>query len=99
MRDEEIQYFGWSDKINEYVNGFINVEHYPSGEPLIHFPGDDVFISRILLRPRSMTGFLGGLFLVDAIKDRGHETPDLILPFVPGARQDRLNDSGDYLFS
>jgi ribose-phosphate pyrophosphokinase len=43
---------------------------------------------------------MGGLFFVDALMERGQaHTPELILPFVPGARQDRLNEEGDYLFT
>jgi ribose-phosphate pyrophosphokinase len=47
-----------------------------------------------------MLDLMGALFFVDALMERGHERPpELILPFVPGARQDRLNPVGDYLFT
>lgn len=39
------------------------------------------------------------LFLVDALAERGIVVDDLVLPYVPGGRQDRLNDEGDFLFT
>lgn len=97
MRGEAIAWSGWS-KEGRAV-GFINVETYPSGEPLVKFSDPTVEIDRILLRPKNFTEFMGGLTFIDALSARGRVPPDLILPFVPGARQDRLNDEGDYLFT
>lgn len=77
----------------------IPVSHYPSGEPLTRFPQAHSQIYRILLRPMSMLDLMGGLFFVDALQERNQRDIDLILPFVPGARQDRLNDKGDFLFT
>jgi ribose-phosphate pyrophosphokinase len=79
------------------ISGAAAIRSYPSGEPLITDPGGDV--RRILLRPRSMLEFMGGMFFADALAERGLPAPELVLPFVPGARQDRLNDKGDYLFT
>lgn len=96
MRGEEIAYYG----VNAAGEGgvhYVSVFGYPSGEPRVMERPDCV--DRVLLRPTSMQGFLGGLFWIDALIERGHPSPDLILPFVPGARQDRLNDDGDYLFT
>lgn len=76
----------------------VPVKSYPSGEPLVTFPTRQR-VDRIMLRPKSMLELMGGLWFVDALIERGNAPPDLILPFVPGARQDRLNDSGDYLFT
>jgi ribose-phosphate pyrophosphokinase len=70
---------------------------YPSGEPIINqnfFPP-----SVVLLRQQSMDAFIATMFWIDALVERGFPVPKLILPQVPGARQDRLNDSGDYLFT
>jgi ribose-phosphate pyrophosphokinase len=75
----------------------ITISSYPDGMPIVGFPA--MHISKMLLRPRGMRDFMAGLFLVDALEDRNEPLVDLILPFVPGARQDRLNDSGDYLFT
>lgn len=71
---------------------------YPDTMPLIKQPLDG-FPKRVLLRPKSLASFMAAMFWIDAIAERGHPVPDLVLPFVPGARQDRLNDSGDYLFT
>jgi ribose-phosphate pyrophosphokinase len=39
------------------------------------------------------------MFYARALEYRGHSLEFLILPYVPGARQDRVNDEGDYLFT
>lgn len=73
---------------------------YPDGMPIVqHNPGHGGVTYAMLLRPKSLGAFMAAMFWVDALADRGAEAPSLILPFVPGARQDRLNDSGDYLFT
>jgi len=61
--------------------------------------GLDGRIDVLLLRPKSMSAFMAALFMVDAMVGRGHPIPELILPLMPGARQDRLNTEGDYLFT
>lgn len=76
----------------------LEVQHYPSGEPLIrqmpvHAP------TRILLRPTSMQTFVAAMFWVDALVARGIPVPAIVLPNVPGARQDRINLGGDVLFT
>ncbi len=78
--------------------GTAPIRSYPSGEPLIDFPRS-LAVQRLLLKPESLSDLMAGLFFVDALVERGHAPPSLILPFVPGARQDRLNDTGDYLFT
>jgi ribose-phosphate pyrophosphokinase len=54
---------------------------------------------RVLLRSRSIAAFVAAMFWLDALAWRAGRFPHLILPFVPGARQDRLNSSGDWLFT
>ncbi|TAL29063.1 MAG: ribose-phosphate pyrophosphokinase [Phenylobacterium sp.] len=56
-------------------------------------------VDRVMLRPRSMGGFLGGIFWLEALLERDLGPFDLILPMVPGARQDRMNATGDALFT
>jgi ribose-phosphate pyrophosphokinase len=75
------------------------VHAYPDGMPLIYFTEANQRIDRVLLRPKSMASFVAAMFWFDARAARGHAPPELILPCVPGARQDRLNSSGDYLFT
>jgi len=93
MSDVEIEY------ITQDGVGEINVSQYPSGEPLIPWGTWNNPVLRVLLRPRTMQTFLAAMWWIDALVERGYNTPELILPFVPGARQDRLNESGDYLFT
>ena len=70
---------------------------YPDGTPLAEAPV--AAPEAILLRPRSLERFVAALYWVDAIAERGHPVPSLVLPLIPGARQDRINPSGDYLFT
>jgi ribose-phosphate pyrophosphokinase len=75
----------------------IPVAGYPDGIPLFHWEGRAP--STLLLRPKNLHTFLAAMFLVDAWEARGEHIPVLALPFIPGARQDRLNKQGDYLFT
>jgi len=78
----------------------LRVNQYPDGMPMVpHAIGFRQKIVRVLLRPSSMQAFVAAMFWIDALAERGYDIPDLILPFVPGARQDRLNDAGDFLFT
>lgn len=81
----------------------IDVREYPDGMPLIEWqqiePVKDATELTLLLRPRSLTAFFGAMFLVDALLARKHRDIDLILPLVPGCRQDRANQTGDYLIT
>lgn len=76
----------------------VPLDVYPDGAPLIAFPRD-AEVTRLLVRPLNFAGFMAALFFVDALAARGRRVPELILPLVPGSRQDRLNASGDYLFT
>jgi ribose-phosphate pyrophosphokinase len=78
----------------------VEISVYPDNVPLVKFPNDRC-PDYIVLRPRSFTEFVGGLFFVDSINWRSpyRRSIPLHLPFIPGARQDRLNDKGDFLFT
>lgn len=98
MRGEEIAYLGINERGEEGVH-FAAVMHYPDGAPLVTDRPQRV--DRVLLRPKSMVAFLGGLFWLESVAHReaiglGFE---VILPLVPGSRQDRWNESGDALFT
>lgn len=97
-----------------YRNGLnqlhaVPLSRYPSGEPLVNHrdvkawekrpSNEGQSMDRLLVRQRNMDAFMTAMFLVDAMTERGIAPPELILPFVPGARQDRLNPEGDYLFT
>lgn len=74
------------------------IGHYPNAEPLVKWR-DYSAIIRICVRPNNLETLLGALFWVDALVERGRQVPELVLPCLPGARQDRLNPDGDYLFT
>jgi ribose-phosphate pyrophosphokinase len=78
---------------------WVEAKTYPDGSPRVDFLDKDVSPAGVVLRPKSIFDLMTGLFLVDAMRWRGWKIPALVLPFVPAARQDRLNDSGDYLFT
>lgn len=76
----------------------IEVNLYPDNTPLMEC--DLGFrVEQLLVRPINLQEFMAAMFWVDAHFQRGHLIPELVLPCVPGQRQDRINDSGDYLFT
>jgi ribose-phosphate pyrophosphokinase len=84
----------------------IPIGMYPDNVPMIKWPEQSrtarwttTPVQSILVRPTTMTDFLAAMFWVDAYVERGNLSPNLVLPFVPGARQDRMNNDGDYLFT
>lgn len=81
--------------------GYVPLEYvqYPDGMSLVKWTGDINGARYILLRPKSMQAFTTAMYLVDGMAARGMPIPELFLPCAPGARQDRLNDSGDFLFT
>lgn len=53
----------------------------------------------VVLQPNSMSEFLAGLSIVDGVRTLDEfAIRRLILPYIPGARQDRANPSGDVGF-
>lgn len=76
--------------------GALETKTYPAGEPLITSQDSPI---RLLVRPRVLSDLHAALYWADALAERGRALPELILPCVPGARQDRLNPSGDQLFT
>lgn len=74
---------------------------YSDGTPMVkmenlpHYPWDTM-----LVKPDSLMEFVNAMFLVDALNDAGTPIHRLVLPYVPGARQDRSNwRGGDVLFT
>lgn len=72
---------------------------YPDGQPLVRPSERTHGINRLLVRPSSVLALMTSLWYVDALRERGLYAPELVLPLVPGSRQDRLNPTGDYLFT
>lgn len=95
LQEAEILYItSETDKIKS-----VRLSQYPDGMPLVDRMSGFRQVKRILLRPNSMQSFVAAMFWVDAMTEYGHKVPELVLPCVPGARQDRLNPEGDYLFT
>jgi ribose-phosphate pyrophosphokinase len=101
MHGEEIAYAWWgydggADKVE-----FLDIGRYPDGSPYVKEAGKLSVdgANRVLLRPKDMTGFMGGVFWIQSLIERGFGAPELILPCVPGQRQDRINPTGDVLFT
>jgi ribose-phosphate pyrophosphokinase len=101
MHGEEIAYAWWgydggADKVE-----FLDIGRYPDGSPYVKEAGKLSVdgANRVLLRPKDMTGFMGGVFWIQSLIERGFRAPELILPCVPGQRQDRINLTGDVLFT
>lgn len=81
------------------------IKMYSDGTPMVK---DDQWANivtkadTVVIRPHTLNEFFVGMFLVDAVNDaRGPQGSPLrlILPYLPGARQDRSNVSGDVLFT
>lgn len=73
---------------------------YPAGEPLLKIPYSSLKdLTAVEVRSTSIAELMNALFAVDAARERGCGDVELVLPYVPGGRQDRLNDEGDLLFT
>lgn len=80
----------------------ISVQLYSDGTPMVKTTGLDRIVRQsdtLTLRPSSLNQFVTAMFLVDAINHNGGRIERLVLPYVPGARQDRSNPTGDILFT
>lgn len=53
----------------------------------------------MVLKADSIQSFVVGMYLADAVRHAGGYIETLILPYLPGARQDRSNPTGDVLFT
>lgn len=73
------------------------IERYPSGEPRIAPP--TYRPDAVLIRTTNLGDLFAGLAWIDGFLARGYPAPHLVLPFVPGGRQDRLLGATDFLFT
>jgi ribose-phosphate pyrophosphokinase len=75
---------------------------YSDGTPMVktdQFEDIVAHADTMVLRPKSLNDFVVAMFLVDAIRYAGGRIEKLVLPYIPGARQDRSNPTGDVLFT
>lgn len=86
-------------------NGLIPVQLglYPDNTPVVNFAeawdanGGD--IRAMLLQPASIQEFFTGMMICESIRERGGRVRELVIPCIPGARQDRIKWEGDMLFT
>lgn len=69
---------------------------YPDGTPIMTRPAD---LPEAVMVRGDLQALITALFWIDAVSQRYGSAPHLVVPCVPGQRQDRLNASGDYLFT
>lgn len=87
---------------DDFVSDPISIPMYSDGTPMVKtkdFEHIVNFAGRMILRPANLSEFVVAMFLVDAISNAGGRIGTLVLPYVPGARQDRSNPTGDVLFT
>lgn len=81
----------------------LDVGLYPDNTPVVDlreaWDGEGGKFRAIIIRALSIQDLVSGLMVVHSIKERGGEVSNLILPHVPGGRQDRLKWEGDWLFT
>lgn len=87
----------WNGSTDGYFA--LDLKRYPDGMPLMLAEGLPPAPSAMLVRPRDFHTLLVAMSVVDAYAWRGIRIPHLMIPCFPGARQDRLNPEGDYLFT
>lgn len=94
----EITFLG-ADNMSEPIS---HVKMYSDGTPMIKTGGWARIVDKantIVVKPTSLGSFMTAMFLVDAVHLAGGSINKLVLPYVPGARQDRTNPAGDVLFT
>lgn len=90
---------------NGYGHGTYHLDLglYPDNTPVVDF--EEAWnesagrFRAIVIRALSIQDLVTGLMVAHSIRERGGEVRKLILPHVPGGRQDRLKWEGDWLFT
>jgi ribose-phosphate pyrophosphokinase len=73
---------------------------YSDSTPMIKTGGWSRIVAKadtLTVTGGSMAEFINAMFLIDAVENAGGLIKRLVLPYVPGARQDRTNPTGDVL--
>ncbi len=73
---------------------------YSDSTPMVKTMGWDRIVKQadtMTVTGGSMAQFVTAMFLVDAITTSGGNIKTLVMPYLPGARQDRVNPTGDVL--
>lgn len=92
---------GMSETIRE-------IKMYSDGTPMIKTAGWARIVDKadtVTVQPTNLSDFVTAMFLVDAVNQAKWDNKGLdplsrlVLPYLPGARQDRSNPTGDVLFT
>lgn len=86
----------------DFSTSIFFLKMYSDGTPMVKTDQFEEIVENadtMILRPSNLSEFVTGMFLVDAIHAAGGDIPTLVIPYVPGARQDRINPTGDVLFT
>lgn len=93
---------------NGMVEAIREIKMYSDGTPMVKTAGWARIVDKadtVTVQPTNLSDFVTAMFLVDAVndakwKDKGLDPLSrLVLPYLPGARQDRSNPTGDVLFT
>lgn len=81
----------------------INISYYPDGSPRIEYNINSYSrnIKKIVFRPKNMSSFMASMFFLDSLTERNINIEQVSIPFIMGARQDRLTngENEDFLFT
>jgi ribose-phosphate pyrophosphokinase len=84
----------------DYIQPVNYLGLYSDNTPWIKLPDLDVMaVDTMVLRHSDTLQFVTAMFIVDSIREQGGRIEKLIIPYLPGARQDRVNPTGDILFA
>lgn len=75
---------------------------YSDGTPMVKTDQYDNIrknADTMVLQASSLQEFVVAMFLYDALREGGRPRMKLVMPYIPGARQDRSNPTGDVLFT
>jgi ribose-phosphate pyrophosphokinase len=76
-------------------------KQYSDYTPIVKCEGYIDLISEktdtVVIKHNSLEEFVTGMFLIDTLLEISEGPLNLVLPYIPGARQDRINRTGDVL--
>lgn len=87
---------------DDFRHDITNRGLYSDNTPILKIDNFEEVVEKthtIVVRPTSILTFITAMFLVDSINFMDGRVATLVLPYVPGARQDRINPTGDVLFT
>lgn len=82
----------------------LSIGTYPDNTPVVNLDKAWETVARdgnlfMTVRPESLNEFVAAMFVADSFAERGVRIKSLVIPCIPGARQDRLKSEGDWLFT